>query len=461
MVANRDSLRLCFPKPEGEDMHTVQEGDPTPVPRSDEDRLHIREQLNRLLESHHFKNSRRYPPLLRFIVEETLAGRGEFLKERLLGVRVFDRPADYDTAVDPIVRVTIAEIRKRIAQYYHDEEHDAEIRIELLPGRYAPEFRTRTPQRTAITHPPSAAEVKELQAMGVPSTPARDANSLRPKRRPFASLLERQRRSIWIMGLVFSAMLAGVVIRWLRPTCLDELWSPLLLTQGPILFCIPTDVGQKRGPLEDPPPVGAVSGSLPAPGSRATGPTFLDYEVLGQNVVYSDMLATLYISNVLASHRRDYRSKPNVSTTLEDLRQGPVILMGGLDNQWTMRSLAGLRFYFAGSDEDRYWIADARNPGFKDWSLDLKQQYRTVTRDYAIVARLHNEQTGQPEMIVAGIGMSGTAAAGEFVSNARSVEQLRQRVGKGFKDHDFEAVLSTDVVNGIAGAPRIMAVSVW
>ena len=87
------------------------------------DRDSVREQLSRLLESHHFKNSRRYPALLRFIVEETLDGRGEFLKERLLGVRVFDRPADYDTATDPTVRVTIAEIRKRIAQYYHDEEH--------------------------------------------------------------------------------------------------------------------------------------------------------------------------------------------------------------------------------------------------------------------------------------------------------------------------------------------------
>ena len=134
-------------------MHTVQESSPTPLPLNDEERRQVLEQLNRLLESHHFRNSRRYPPLLRFIVEETLAGRGEFLKERLLGIRVFDRPADYDTAVDPIVRVTIAEIRKRIAQYYHDEEHDAEIRIELLPGRYAPEFRTRTQPRVAVALP--------------------------------------------------------------------------------------------------------------------------------------------------------------------------------------------------------------------------------------------------------------------------------------------------------------------
>ena len=123
-------------------MDTIHEVSVHPHPLTEEERELIRKQLNRMLETHHFKNSKRYPMLLRFIVEETLEGRGEFLKERLIGVRVYERPADYDTAADPIVRVTIAEIRKRIAQYYHDEEHDAEIRIELLPGRYAPEFRT-------------------------------------------------------------------------------------------------------------------------------------------------------------------------------------------------------------------------------------------------------------------------------------------------------------------------------
>src|SRR6202046_4086463 len=113
------------------------------IPKTEEEKAAVRRQLHRLLETSHFKNSKRYPALFRFIVEETLEGRGEFLKERLLGVRVFDRPPDYDTANAPIVRVTIAEIRKRIAQYYHEEAHDSEMRIELLPGRYEPEFRPR------------------------------------------------------------------------------------------------------------------------------------------------------------------------------------------------------------------------------------------------------------------------------------------------------------------------------
>src|SRR5271156_2371329 len=138
------------------------------VPKTAEEKDQVRQQMNRLLETSHFKNSRRYPALFRFIVEEALEGRGEFLKERLLGVRVFNRPPDYDTANDPIVRVTIAEIRKRIAQYYHEEAHESEMRIELMHGRYEPEFHPRRARIvdgfTVLSAGPrlSDAEVKEV-----------------------------------------------------------------------------------------------------------------------------------------------------------------------------------------------------------------------------------------------------------------------------------------------------------
>src|ERR1700761_7126029 len=123
------------------------------VPKTEEEKDQVRRQMERLLATAHFKNSRRYPALFRFIVEETLEGRGEFLKERLLGIRVFNRAPDYDTADDPIARVTIAEIRKRIAQYYHEEAHESEMRIELMPGRYEPEFWPRKTRASPADDP--------------------------------------------------------------------------------------------------------------------------------------------------------------------------------------------------------------------------------------------------------------------------------------------------------------------
>ena len=239
------------------------------------------------------------------------------------------------------------------------------------------------------------------------------------------------------------------------------MWAPLLKSPRPILVCIPTGAGKKRGPVEVNPTVAPPNPAAESKDGSSAVPTFLAYESRGENVVYSDMLGTLSIANVLAMHHHDYHTKLNETTTLDDLRQGPTVLVGGMDNQWTMLALAPLRFHFAGSDEDRFWIADRKNPGNRDWSLDLKLQYVSVMRDYAIVARLHDKDTGQPEMIVAGIGMSGTAAAGEFVADEKRMEELRRRIGPNFKDRDFEVVLSTDVVNGIAGSPTVVAVTTF
>src|ERR1700692_4444855 len=96
--------------------------------------------LDRLLENAHFSNSKRFPSFLRFIVQEELEGRGDQLKERTLGIEVFGREPGYDTTSDPIVRVTAAEIRKRIAQYYQDSGSPDELRISLPPGSYVPHF---------------------------------------------------------------------------------------------------------------------------------------------------------------------------------------------------------------------------------------------------------------------------------------------------------------------------------
>src|SRR5580704_12808910 len=100
----------------------------------------IREQLERILESPGFRNSRRYPNLLRYVVDRTLRGQTSDLKERTLGIVVFSRSPNYDPAADPVVRVSAGEIRKRIAQYYHESGHETEIRIDLPLGSYLPEF---------------------------------------------------------------------------------------------------------------------------------------------------------------------------------------------------------------------------------------------------------------------------------------------------------------------------------
>src|ERR1700683_792327 len=109
-------------------------------PQTKQDRDAILRELDEVLASPHFCNSKRYPTLLKYIVENTLAGNLEVLKERTLGVEVFDRPPTYDTNTDTVVRYTAGEVRKRLLLYYSDRGHESQIRISLPAGSYVAEF---------------------------------------------------------------------------------------------------------------------------------------------------------------------------------------------------------------------------------------------------------------------------------------------------------------------------------
>ena len=107
-------------------------------PQTRFDREAILLELQSILASPHFSNSKRYPALLQYVVEKTLDGESDSLKERTLGVEVFDRPPAYDTNADTIVRYTAGEVRKRLSLYYHDLPKRAAIQILLPAGSYAP-----------------------------------------------------------------------------------------------------------------------------------------------------------------------------------------------------------------------------------------------------------------------------------------------------------------------------------
>lgn len=100
----------------------------------------IRAHLSDILNSAPFKGSRRSQAFLTHIVECSLAGQWERLKERSLGIDVFSREASYDTGGDSIVRVTASDVRRRLSQYYAECQKRPPFRIEIPAGSYIPEF---------------------------------------------------------------------------------------------------------------------------------------------------------------------------------------------------------------------------------------------------------------------------------------------------------------------------------
>src|SRR5580698_6690149 len=100
------------------------------IPASPVDASAVLAQLERILASSPFRNSKRYPALLRYVVEKHLNGASSELKERTIAIDVFGRDPYYDPAVDPVVRISAGEVRKRLAQYYQELTDPDQLRIE-------------------------------------------------------------------------------------------------------------------------------------------------------------------------------------------------------------------------------------------------------------------------------------------------------------------------------------------
>lgn len=169
-------------------------------------------ELERVLSSAAFRGSRRSQEFLRYVVRNALEEKTELLKERTIGVEVFDRPVDYDTGDDSIVRVKANEVRRRLAQYYGEPGTGQEVQIDLPAGSYVPELRCVSA---------SAGRPKPVKA------PAR-------------------RRGRWmalagIAGIAAAVLVAGafaLVSYTRRPTALDRFWMPVLKSPRPLLLCV-------------------------------------------------------------------------------------------------------------------------------------------------------------------------------------------------------------------------------
>ncbi len=107
----------------------------TPIPEPD-----IRAELERILASKGFATAGRLSKLLRYVVEKTLAGEIDQLKEYAVGVEVFERDGNYDPRLDSIVRVEAGRLRTRLDEYYNGEGAASPLRISLPKGGYSAQF---------------------------------------------------------------------------------------------------------------------------------------------------------------------------------------------------------------------------------------------------------------------------------------------------------------------------------
>jgi hypothetical protein len=374
----------------------------------------IREELERVLSSHEFRSSKRRQEFLRYVVEHTLSGRGEMLKERTIGIDVFGRPAAYDPGEDATVRVKAGEVRKRLGLYYSTEGARNPIRIELPSGTYVPEF-----------HPQLAPTPIPIAPPGVPS---------RRARLPWG----------YIAGALGSLTVAGLfwVAPWKPVSALDQFWGPLLAGSQPAFVCAAFV------------PVWGLDRD-----AEATGPVGVrDFVALSDQFVGGgDLIATSRLTSMLTRMKHPYRLKVGNDVTFADLRSGSAILVGYSYTRWKEIS-SQLRYSIEVSPS---FVGITDNGRHTEWVIAHLPRDRRTTEDYAVVTRVFHTDTHATLVEVAGITQYGTDGASDLVTNSDLMNEEFARASRGWQGKNLQLVVHVKVIGGAPSSPQVVARYFW
>jgi len=422
----------------------------------------VREQLERLLTHPLFCNSKRYPALLAYTVDQTLLGSAAELKERSIGIEVFGRTPSYDANADPVVRITAGEVRKRLTQYYYDISHAGELVIELPVGSYVPTFRNQVP--AAI----EAAALDETSPIDGESTDPSEANfvepipaeaALSPLTRPAVVRSGPPARWLLAAAVVILALVGGVGVGlYFRstpaaapPSSIDRFWAPVTSATGTATYCL----GEPAKNLD----AGSINSLEALPNSENPEPLYFRLHYSG-HLALADVITLTRTAAALETRHKVFRIMPASEASFSQLREGPIVLIGGFDNIWTLRITQNLRFGFESKDGVAL-IVDRKSPQQATWATAWDLPYKKLSRDYAIVARIHDKTTGQPVVIAAGISEEGTESAGEILYNPVYLDTLLAKAPAGWDEMSMEAVIETQVIDGHPGPPNVLAVEFW
>jgi hypothetical protein len=419
----------------------------------------VRKALPAILRSSPFHASKQSQELLQYIVDQTLAGHFEMLKERIIGAQVFGRRTDYATNDDPIVRARAGEVRKRLALYYQTAREES-VRISIPSGSFRAVFEWA--DHNLVEIPPGLHPVLEASQPSVelhpPPVPGEVAGQ---ELTPFSSKIWRRRWWIVIAASV-------VLIAWAMPHYLaasgerafNQFWSPILDNPHTTLIYVGgnavyqlsaayLDAYYQQHPRSQTEAMGFESYIPFPPGTKIDTKEL--YPAKDTFITIGDVAAITKIESLLVRRNRQFNIRYGGDVAFGDLRESPTILVGAHNNSWTLTMTGNLRYVFEG----RNAIVD-RSDSQKRWSTTA-----AFTEDYAIVSRVLNSKTGTTVITAAGVGFAGTQAAGEFVTSPQSISALVKSLPRGWETKNLQIVLHTTVTNQLPSAPDVVATYCW
>ena len=387
----------------------------------------VRNQMERVLSDPLFRASKRYSSFLKYIVDRTLEGQHDSLKERTIGIEAFGRTADFDTALDASVRVAATEVRKRLALYYKNPAHEQELRIDVPAHSYVAEFK------------------------------APDGKVQEPSQ---GRLSFTSRQYGWLsLAVVILVFVAWGAYRALAPApAIDRFWEPMFDYPGPVAISVGTP----------PPPINPQL-AVPSPAAKSSPATNQDPSLAAvidkrqATFPLTDLNAETAVAAFLGRHGKDCEMRFAQTTTLEELKGRPLVILGSFRNDWAVRLGANLRFQFKEdfSTGQKESIEDSKNPGNRSWSVDMLAPSENVSMEYALITRAFNQSTGQWWIGAAGLTGIGTRAAQQMLLDPKEMTALSKQLPRDWDRKNLQVVLAIEMVKASPGTPQVVATNSW
>ncbi len=378
--------------------------------------------VQRVAQSRTFARSARLPQFLLYVCERALAGRTDEINEQRIGVHVFGRPADYNSAEDNIVRAQARLLRKKLDEYFEDEGREEPIRIQIPKGGYLPAF----------------------EACAPPPVEPRGGNGKR-----------------WAMVAAAVVVLAAItypVIRWSSTAQHREsrrFWAMLFNPDRPT-FIVPSDtalvvyqrltgrevsLGEYINRQFDPSPGLQASNDprLPESVVRARYTNMPDIELcwrLARSPGFN-------LSNTTLRYARELR--------INDLKSSNAVLLGARRaNPWVELFHSRLNYQaLFDAAQGRDQIVN-RNPAPSEEKVYMDHDRDGQRWSYSVIAFVGGLNDQGHALLIGGTTTAGTEGAIDFLLNEERFGALLKRLGATDRIPHFEALLHTGNVAGNA-----------
>lgn len=380
-------------------------------------------ELTRLVESPVFRQSKRSCRFLTHVVNAALEDRIDALRERSLGVELFDRSPDYWTSDDAIVRVAAAEVRKRLGQYYDLNGALHGLRIDLPSGGYVPEFRFARPA-TPVT----------------PTAP--------PWRKP---------RLLIAAAIFLAAVLASAYV-WNSRSPFERFWSPIIHSREQVLISLGLVEGFAGGAKPDQIRERiATECAESLDKCRAFASKF--QPIMLDSVPTGDVVGIARLMSFLGHYDKPFRVRGYRDVSFSDIKETDAILVAYFSNPWTVESHRNTRFRLAVGSPRR--VIDTARPDFKEWTMVGGWPLMNNEVDYALITRLSDAKTGKSRFVIGGFTPYGTEAALTLASSEKAMNHALASLPSGWESKNMQIVIRTTVTAMMPGPPEVLAVHVW